>query len=275
MEYKLLALDMDGTVLSDDSVSVSQANLDAINAAIARGVIVVYCTGRMRNRLPEMLQQGAPGMRYAVTSNGAAVVDFYTGEVLHADGMSPRLASDLAARLGAYPIPIDVYCDGNDYCDRRTAALIQELPFSLSRKRAIMRGRFVVEDLPAFLASTELVVEKFNLLYLADDLRPEILGLLDRTEGICVSSSCPGNAEINAAGVNKGTGLRRLCDYLGVYPDQVMAIGDNGNDREMMEFAGLAVAMENATEDILALADDVTASNMADGVAVAIEKYLL
>ena len=89
--------------------------------------------------------------------------------------------------------------------------------------------------------------------------------------GVEVTSSLPRNMEVNAPGVTKGSGLLALAAHLGLTRAQTMAVGDSGNDRAMIEAAGLGVAMGNATDDIREIADD----NNHDGVAAAIEKYVL
>ena len=81
--------------------------------------------------------------------------------------------------------------------------------------------------------------------------------------------------ELNAPGISKGRGLMALAERLGLALDEVMAVGDSGNDLTMLEAAGLGVAMGNATEEIKQAADVITADNNHDGVAEAIEKYVL
>lgn len=81
--------------------------------------------------------------------------------------------------------------------------------------------------------------------------------------------------ELNAPGVSKGPGLMALAERLGLARGEVMAVGDSGNDRTMVALAGLGVAMGNATEEIKQVADVITADNNHDGVAEAIEKYVL
>ena len=90
-----------------------------------------------------------------------------------------------------------------------------------------------------------------------------------------ITSSIPNNLEINARGVTKGRGLLVLAETLGLSRSQVMACGDSGNDLTMIQNAGLGVAMANATPEVLAAADFVTASNNEDGVAKAIERFVL
>ena len=90
-----------------------------------------------------------------------------------------------------------------------------------------------------------------------------------------LTSNLPRNMEVNAPGVTKGSGLLALAAHLGLTRAQTMAVGDSGNDRAMIEAAGLGVAMGNATDDIRKIADVTTDDNNHDGVAAAIEKYVL
>ena len=90
-----------------------------------------------------------------------------------------------------------------------------------------------------------------------------------------MTSSLPTNLELNAGGVNKGRGLLALAKALGFAREQVMACGDSGNDAAMLKAVGLGVAMGNATPDILAAADAVTDTNDRDGVAKALERFVL
>ena len=275
MAIRLLALDMDGTVLQNDAVTVSQANLAAIRAAIGLGVAVTYCTGRMRHRLPQALLAGAPEIQYAVTSNGAAVSDLCSGKLLYSDTFSPKAAGDLAAALSRFPIPVDVYCDGYNYCEQRAADYIRTLPIAPSRIQEAMRGRKLVSDLPRFLYETSLPIEKINLYSVPETCRAQVRALLEATEGIRITSSFAGNLEINTATATKAHGLAHLGAILGISPQQTMAIGDSQNDLEMLQYAGLPVAMGNSSQEVLNQVREVTGTNQEDGVAQAIERFIL
>ena len=275
MAIKLLALDMDGTVLRNDAVTVSQADLDAIRAAIAQGVLVTYCTGRMRHRLPLALLKGVPEIQYAITSNGAAITDMRTEKLLYSDGFSPKAAGDLAAALSVFPIPVDVYCGGYNYCEKSAEAYIRSLPIAPSRIQEAMRGRKIVANLPQFLYETALPIEKINLYNVPDDCRAQVHDLLQNTEGIRITSSFAGNMEINTETATKARGLARLGAILGIPSGDTMAIGDNQNDLEMLRYAGLPVAMGNSTQEVLSQVLEVTGTNQESGVAQAIEKFIL
>lgn len=92
---------------------------------------------------------------------------------------------------------------------------------------------------------------------------------------VVISGSIGSNLEMNAPGVHKGEGLLILGKLLGIEREEIMACGDGGNDLEMIKTAGLGVAMDNATDEVKAAADYITCSNEEDGVAKAIEKFVL
>ncbi len=139
----------------------------------------------------------------------------------------------------------------------------------------IKNSQIFVDNLAEYFASRNLRLEKINLPFLprgeADGLRHE----LEETGKFTLCSSFPGNIEINRAGCSKGKALEHLCGLLGIRREEVLAVGDSGNDVEMLRFAGVGVAMRNATPEARAAADCSTASNDEDGVALAIEKFAL
>lgn len=139
----------------------------------------------------------------------------------------------------------------------------------------ISNGASVI-DMRTVLQEKVGQVEKFSVMYPKVELRDEAWrAVLAACPDVEATSSLGSNIELNAPGVTKGSGLLALAEKLGLRRDQVMAVGDSGNDLSMIENAGLGVAMGNATPEILAAADAVTADNNHDGVALAIEKYAL
>ena len=119
-------------------------------------------------------------------------------------------------------------------------------------------------------------IEKFSILYPTEAQRDAAWQAVAKAcPQLEITSSIERNMELNALGVSKGRGLMALAERLGLARDQVMAVGDSGNDLTMLEAAGLGVAMGNATREVRHAADVITADNNHDGVAEAIEKYAL
>ena len=140
--------------------------------------------------------------------------------------------------------------------------------------RMVRELRTPIDELKAYLREQNRGVQKLQLFTPDDALRRQLLkDLTERFGTLSVSTSMPCNIEINDAHANKGEAIASLTAYLGLPMAATMAIGDGLNDRSMIKMAGIGVAMANACPEILALADEVTASCDEDGAALAIERH--
>lgn len=270
-DIRLVGLDLDGTVF-DDQKRISAENQAAIREACRRGVQVLPATGRPLNAVPEEFLR-IPGVRYALTSNGARVVDLTTGESVVELLIETPLALTALRELSRFDGSIDLFWQGKAYAEPRNIELAAARTVPELRSY-IYSSRVAVDDLPAWLERQTQGPEKITMFF-ADPAERERCRRAAEGLGLTVSSSLPANLEMNAPGVDKGQGLLALAEVLGHTPAQVMACGDSGNDTAMLRAAGLGVAMANSTPDILALADAVTGSNNESGVAQAIQKYVL
>lgn len=268
---KLLALDMDGTVLLEDK-TISPRVQAAIVAAQEKGVLIVPATGRAANGIPQaFLDLVHP--RYAITANGARLVNLKTGETLQETLIPQDLALIAHDILHKYDCVLDLFHDGKGYSTQENLALHDKwLPKNLLEYVHITR--ILVDDLRTFVEQHPEGIEKWTMFFDDDTQRiaawQEVLPF-----GFEVVSSLPRNMELCAPGVNKGKGLALLATQLGIPLAQTMACGDGGNDLAMIETAGIGVAMENGMEEVKAVAQYITKSNQQDGVAVAIERFIL
>ena len=268
---RLIAVDLDGTVLNDRK-QLTPRTAAALAAAAAQGVEIVPATGRTAAGLPAELL-ALPGVHYAITSNGARMMDLAAGRPL----CELYLAQDKALAafdiLARYDCMADLFQDGQGYTTAANrAAAYRFVPENL--REYVLRNRAVVPDLRAFIAQQARGVEKLTVFFLDEAERrrawAEVAAL-----GVDVVSSLPLNMEVNAAGVDKGAGLLALAAQLGLPAGALMACGDGGNDTAMIKAAGLGVAMANAFPEVKAAARFVTASNNEDGVALAVERFVL
>lgn len=272
-DIRLIALDLDGT-LFDDQKQISPRTLAALRAALDRGVAVIPATGRTLDGVPpEFLN--LPGVRYVLTSNGASVIDRQTGQRLVEQPFDPGQALALCEILEPHGGMISIFIDGTSYSSEAVAARCLDLvPAAL--RPYFRKTRQIVPDMRPILREHAAHIEKFSILYRSlaerDAAWQAVAAAYPLVE---VTTSLERNLELNAPGVSKGTGLLALADVLGLRPDQVMACGDSCNDLTMVRLAGLGVAMGNATPEVLAAADYVTDDNNHDGVAAAIERFVL
>ena len=167
-----------------------------------------------------------------------------------------------------------IFIDGKAYTDYFGANDgLALMPPAL--RRYLRDSRIVVDDMHAVFAAHPHEVEKFSITYRDNAARDAAWQAVASRFNVEITSSIPNNMEINAPGVTKGSGLKTLADTLGLAMNQVMACGDSGNDLAMIQAAGYGIAMGNATPDVLAAARYVTDDNNHDGVAKAIETYVL
>lgn len=272
-DIHLIALDLDGTVF-DDQKHITPRTLAAIRAALDKGIDVIPATGRSVTGVPkEFLHM--PGVRYALTSNGASVVELATGKAIVTLPFETDLALRVLEVVQRFSSSLSLFVNGECYTDPASAAIVEACcpPELLSYVRD---SRVVVDDLAALIRSRPGEVEKFSIMYASTELRDAAReAVLAACPEVDATSSVKDNLELNAPGVNKGRGLMALAEYLGLRKDQVMACGDSGNDLEMVRLAGLGVAMANAFPEVKEVADVITLDNNHDGVAAAIETYAL
>lgn len=271
-DIRVVALDLDGTVF-DDAKTISPRNAAAINAALQKGVLVLPATGRPATGVPQQFLDW-PGVDYAITSNGATVTELATGKKLVEQPISPALAIQLYDLLQPFGGLISVFVDGQSYSQTGNVdACNAFLPPNLRAYFHTTRGE--VADLRQFMRDHAQEIEKFSIIYPDDAARDAAWQAVLTAGPTEITTSLDSNLEINAPGVTKGSALLALARHLGLARSQLMAMGDSGNDLAMLQAAGLGVAMGNATEEVKAAADAVSADNNHDGVAVAIEKYVL
>ncbi len=267
---RLLALDMDGTVLLENK-TISPRVLAAIAAAAAQGVVIIPATGRAASGIPAEFLQAAKS-RYAITANGARLVDLQTGACLKQWLIPLPLALDAFDRLQKYDCVLDLLHNGVAYTTPQNLVLNETiLPENL--RDYVRNNRVLVDDMRAYVETQVDGIEKWSMYFRHDADR---LVAWDEMQalGFEVVSSLPRNMELNAPGVHKGTCLATLSELLDIPVAQMMACGDGGNDLGMIAAAGFGVAMANALPEVKAVAQYVTASNEEDGVALAIEQFI-
>lgn len=273
MQIRLIALDLDGTVFNDQK-EITPSTLEAIRAALQKGITVLPATGRTVTGVPKAFLE-IPGVRYALTSNGASVVDLQTGEKLVSLPFDMEQAERAFDVLEDYGGMLSIFIDGESYTT--TANAQDSLSMVPENLREYFRStRNEVPDMHAMMEAHPREIEKFSILYPTEAQRDAAWQAVAKAcPQLEITSSIERNMELNAPGVSKGRGLMALAERLGLARDQVMAVGDSGNDLTMLEAAGLGVAMGNATREVRHAADVITADNNHDGVAEAIEKYAL
>lgn len=277
-DIKLVALDLDGT-LFDNSSRISKRNLTAIRSITGKGIHVVISTGRPFEGIPFDQIKGT-GINYAITANGSGIYEISTGKCLYENAMDEELVTPILNFLLTRDIHMDAFIGGKGYTPIQCVETAQKLTVPSSIKNYIITTRTRLDNILQFIHENQLKVQKMTL-----NFYPAADGTLIDRETVrkflvsnpSITTVCGGynNLEFTRADANKGVGLRKLAEILGVNPDATMAIGDTENDLAIIEAAGIGVAMGNATDAVKARADYVTTTNTKDGVAAAIEHFIL
>lgn len=264
VQYKLVAIDMDGTLLTDD-LTVTPGTIETIQKAVAKGAVVTIATGRMfasAKQYARQLQLNVP----LITYQGAIVQDMEGTEVLYerpiTEAISEQLV-DIATKKGLH---FQVYQDDQLYSaveNERLKIYAEKVhvPYSIAPDLKTVIGKGFTKGL--FIEEPEVLDE------LTIELR-EIFG-----NEVHIAKSRADFLEITHPEANKGDALLHLAKQLNIHPTEIIGIGDNFNDRELIEQAGLGVAMGNAVDEMKAIADYITLSNNDEGVKHVIEKFIL
>ena len=274
MDIKLILLDLDGTLL-DNNKQLPGENRRALERAAARGVHIVPASGRLYGGMPESVR-ALPFVRYAVGANGAQVYDVREKKVLHRAEIPLELAGRVYDYLDTLPVIYDCYLDGSGWMDSAQYARIDEFVTDPAINAMVKALRAPVEGFRSFVTAQGRPLQKIQMFFRDMDARAlELRRLVELFPELAVSSSIYNNIEMNIRSATKGEALRFLCRYLGIDVRDTMAFGDKSNDLPMLRAAGLGVAMANADEELLAQADYITDANDRNGVARALERFVL
>lgn len=267
---KLLAIDLDGTLLNSNR-QISSKNLDYLHQAEAADVKIVLCTGRPYLAMKQFVHEigfTSPD-DYIITFNGGQTQKAADGQVIDADTLSRTDMQLWWQELNRLDLPMNVidshyvyeplaYPAGfpSLYVADGVASPLKTKDYN-SFDDSSRFNKFVVGTDASHLQAQQQVIDRF---------------LLSRYS---LTFSYPWLMEISNRGVHKGQAVKNLADRLDIDQSQVMAIGDQLNDLTMIQYAGMGVAMANADERVKQAADCITASNDDDGVALAIQDYIL
>ena len=271
---RMIGLDMDGTLLTTER-ELTEHTREVLREAIDRGVVVLPATGRPLAGIPEEVLK-FPGVRYAVASNGARIVDLKESRVLYEDLVPYETGRRVLEICSRYDSMLEIYYDGVGYAEEEKLKHLDEYVPRLPMARYIASSRRPVADVRAMHEERKAPTDKVQALFrTTEECKKAWKEVEKEIPDIEITGALSNNIEVNAKGVNKGRGLMILGELLGIHREEIMAVGDGSNDIAMLREAGLGVAMENATEAVKAAADVVTLSNDQEGAAAAIEKYVL
>jgi len=261
---RLVALDLDGTLLDSSSVLVPGAK-EAVRRVLEKGVGVTLATGRMfRSALPFARELGID--LPLIVYNGALIKDPESGEILWQKLLPLEVATSLVLKARAYNLAFNVYIN-----DELLVEDVRSENITYSQQARVPLNR--VDDMLRVLNTEPLKFVAVHQGPELDLLEEEVRR--DLGDRVYITRSFPHYLEIINPEASKAKGLALLAASRGISPAEVMVIGDSFNDVDMFRYAGLAVAMGNAPPDVRAHADYVTGTNDEGGVAEALTRFIL
>lgn len=260
---------MDGTVL-DSNKQISQENIDAFKFCAQKGIEVVPVTGRPYAGLYDEYKK-AIGCNYSIHTNGARVVNVHTDEAIITHTLSSKTIDEIVSVLSYFDCYYSVFYKGLGYLSADKYNYELNRYFGTPLHDYIKITRRPVENQFEFIRSISacdnIYVNAKNTY-----IRDEICKAIEDIKDIFFTCSDVDDVEIGGD-CSKGKSMLELAHKLGIQPDEIMAIGDGGNDLNMLQMAGVAVAMGNAPDNIKEASDFVTDICDNNGVAVAIRKF--
>ncbi|NCB42567.1 MAG: HAD family phosphatase [Clostridia bacterium] len=277
-KIKILAFDVDDTLLNKDSV-LSEETKKSIIRAMEKGYHVVIATGRVLSAVPSEVIS-LKGIRYAVTSNGARISDLHNGETIYTNFLAKEEVEKLLPLLSDSTVMKEVFYDNQVYADQEC---LDDLPrYGVKNewnKNYIKTTRKPVESTMQLIKEHIDSLENINLTFSSLQKRDEFLKKLKKSTTLSIFSSPPfcstsDAIEIGGRTASKAQALKALAEILKTGNDSIMAFGDSSNDLQMIKMAAVGVAMGNGVPEVKEAADYVTDSNAEDGVATALKKLL-
>ena len=270
----LIALDLDGTLL-DGNKNITDRTYKALYRAAEQGIYLVPVTGRPHEGIPKLVRE-LPFVRYLISCNGAAIWDQQEDRIVREKTISPEESLSLTRILNRNEVPYEVLWKGSGYSEKWVYdLLIERSPLNSFLPGYIKETRRIVPNLPTFIEEEGKALEELFIMAGSQEKLDKILKDIHTMHDLNMVFPAPYAMEITAKGVDKGEALLFLADSLGVARHEVMAVGDSGNDLKMLRASGFPVAMGNAVTEVKKMARFTTASNEEDGVAVAIERFVL
>ena len=268
MNYKLLAVDMDGTVLNSQK-KISPRTKSALDELIKRGIYVVVSTGRNLAELTDY-RDDFKSMHYGIVISGGMIYDFFYDKPVKVH------AVDEPTILQLIDFGLETQAMIHLHTIHKSVARQEDIQNMSAFGMGVYQNMFDkicerYDDPKKYVHAHPGEVIKVNLYHRDKISRDKNFDRISKLN-LSISYAEAFNLEMSPANVTKSSGLRELCDFLKIDISESVAMGDADNDKEILQTAGFSVAMGNASDDIKKFADFITLDNDHDGVAAAIEK---
>lgn len=268
--YKLIAFDMDGTLLNSQK-KIDSETLEAIKRADEAGKIVALSTGRCMPELGEYLDS-IKGLKYIIGDSGAYIREVATGKVIYKKSIAPEIIQNIFNQTKGMDILFQIHSD-EAVVEKDKQSQMEHYQIGVYRKLFddVMKK---VDDIRDYFKKNNPSVYKLNLFSPDTDQRKILEGMFVKLP-IQMCHSEITSLECSPLGISKGTGLIKLCEYLNIPVRETIAVGDADNDIDILRTAGLSVAMGNGNDNVKKIAKVIVSDNDNGGCKEAIYNYLM
>lgn len=271
MKIKLIASDLDGTLLTDKKEILEETRA-AVALAVQQGIHFVPATGRAFDSIPKDVLN-LPGVEYVITSNGAAVYSMKEGRRIYERLLTVESVEKILECPVEEQVAYEIFINGVPYGDAKYVA--DPLAYGANEQGAkyVKNTRRPVEDMRAFIYENRSKLDSIDFVCGDTKEKARINAWLgEHVTDIFVTSSVSQLLEIGHKDAGKGQTLYWLLNFLGISPEEAMCFGDADNDIDMLQAVRYGVAMSNGTDSCKAAAWTVTGSNESDGVGAMIRQ---
>lgn len=289
--YKFIAIDLDGTLLNSYG-EISQENKEAIQKAIDKGVQVVLTSGRITNAI-EYISNQIGKNNYLISGNGTTIYNIKTDTEIYNKSMSKETVLKIINICEENSIYYSVFGE-NSIIAKSLGYNVLVYNSENYKKSPDMKTKInIIPNVYKYIKTSKQ--DKFSKITICDSSDIIFKGILKKIKeiknievldvahmsrkiikkGTVKTELQYFYTDITNKDVNKWNAIKFLIGNLGIKPEEVLTIGDNSNDKEMIINAGLGIAMGNSAPHIKEIADDVVGSNDDNGVAEAIYKYII
>ena len=273
MDIKIIATDLDGTLLAPDHVSVTPRTMSALINAHEKGVKIAISTGRTLSLIKEVREK-IPFADYVIYSNGAAVYDCKMEKIVYEQPVPNKKTQRIIQLLEDFSSYYNVYSDGNIFMKKTSdTGVFEKTDLPTEFIMHFLSTAILKDDMIAEMQSKK--AEQIIVYFASDECRKAIYDLINDLGGLHTVSSFSNNIEIMSEVASKGLAVKAICEIIGCTAENAMTFGDAWNDCSMLEFAEHSFAMANGDEKCKLSAKNICPSNAEDGVAQMIEKYIL
>jgi Cof subfamily protein (haloacid dehalogenase superfamily) len=271
--YRLVAIDLDGTLL-DRNKEISNRNKRAIALAIEKGTKIVICSGRVFSGARLYAKQ-VGSKDPIIACNGALISENFTKKVIYSNILATEACLEVVDICHKHQIYYHVYAGDTMFTEKLGFTSLKYFEKNKSLPPEDRVEIEVVQNMADTLKKMQGQVFKFVVVNDDAELLKRVRNEMEQIASVDLMSSNYDNFEVMNKGVNKGAALKKLSELLDIPSSEMIAIGDNENDISMLKYAELGVAMDNGESCAKEAAQYITASNDQDGVAKAIEKFIL